>query len=148
MVRAISINNLHVLLKWNKLLRGEEMKNIVVLLMLAFIVFACKQKEEPKLQAQWPGPAVQATPGNTEAQGVSAAGKYINEKNANDYLELKADGTFLLQERRDGQARSVSGKYEIEGTQITLTIGSGQPVRGKLEGKTFVDDGGNRWTKR
>jgi hypothetical protein len=136
------------LLKWNKFLRGEEMKNIVVLLMLAFIVFACKQKEEPKPQPQWPGRAVQATPGNIEAQDVSPAGKYINEKNANDYLELKADGTFLLQARRDGQARSVSGKYEIEGTQITLTISSGQPVRGKLEGKTFVDDGGNRWTKR
>jgi hypothetical protein len=138
MVRAISINYLHVLLKWDKLLRGEEMKKIVALLMLAFIVFACKQKEEPKLQAQWPGPAVQTT------DRVSAAGKYINEKNANDYIELKADGTFLLQ----GQAHSVSGKYEIEATQITLTLGSGQAVRGKLEGKTFVDDGGLRWTKR
>jgi hypothetical protein len=136
------------LLKWNKLLRGEEMKKMVVLLLLAFTVFACKQKEEPKPQAQWPGPAVQTTQGNTEAQGDSAGGKYFNEKNVNDYIELKADGTFLLQERRDGQAHSASGKYEIEGTQITLTVGSGQAVRGKLEGKTFVDDGGNRWTKR
>jgi hypothetical protein len=148
MVRATSINNLHALLKWNKFLRGVEMKTIVVLFMLAFVVFACKQKEEPKLQEQWPGRAVQATPGNTEARGVIPAGKYINEKNANDYLEFKADGTFLLQERRHDQASRVSGKYEIKGTQITLTIGLGQSVRGKLEGKTFVDDGGNRWTKR
>ena len=74
----------------------------------------------------------------------SAAGKYISEKNANDYLELKADGTFLLQ----GQAHSVSGKYKIEGTNITLILDSGQTAGGKLEGKTFVDDAGNRFTKR
>ena len=80
--------------------------------------------------------------GSVSAAG--AAGKYISEKNANDYLELKADGTFLLQ----GQGQSVSGRYKIEGTQITLTLGSGQALRGKLEGKTFVDDAGNRFTKR
>ena len=80
--------------------------------------------------------------GGVSASG--AAGKYISERNANDYLELKTDGTFLLQ----GQAHSVSGKYKIEGKQITLILGPDQTARGKLEGKTFVDDAGNRFTKR
>ncbi len=80
----------------------------------------------------------------SNVSNAGTTGKYISEMTVNDYLELKADGTFLFQ----GHGQSVSGKYNIEGTIITLMVDSGQAAIGKLERKTFVDDAGNRFTRR
>ena len=74
----------------------------------------------------------------------TVAGKYVNEKNPKDYLELKSDGTFFVQEGSMGMA----GKYEIEGNQITLKTDIGLATRGKIEGKTIIDKDGDRWTKQ
>jgi len=74
--------------------------------------------------------------------GVS--GKYVNEKNPKDYLELKSDGTFFSQEGPMG----IAGKYEVEGDQITLKTDMGFASRGKIQGKTIIDKDGDRWTKQ
>ena len=78
------------------------------------------------------------------ACGNSAAGKYVSEKNPKNYLELKSDGTFFLQEGSLG----VTGKYEIEGSQITFKMDMGLASRGNIEGKTLIDKDGDRWTKQ
>jgi len=80
----------------------------------------------------------------------SVAGTYVSEKNVKDYLELKADGTFFSQEQTGwgNQTRGMTGKYEIDAGQITLKLESGQAARGKIDGKTIVDNEGIRWTKK
>ena len=75
---------------------------------------------------------------------IGVAGKYVSEKNQKNYLELKTDGTFFVQEDSMGMA----GKYEIDGDTITLKTDMGLASRGKIEGKTVIDNDGDRWTKQ
>jgi len=75
---------------------------------------------------------------------ASVAGKYVSEKNARNYLELKSDGTFYLHEG----FTDFAGKYEVEGSQITLKTEMGFASRGTIEGKTLIDKDGVRWTKQ
>ena len=77
-------------------------------------------------------------------QNKGPSGKYISEKNPKDYLELKSDGTFYIQEGGMG----VTGKYEIEGDQITLKMDMGFASRGRIQGKTIIDKDGDRWTEQ
>src|SRR6266436_3381452 len=72
------------------------------------------------------------------------SGKYVSEKNPKNYVELKSDGTYFLQEGSMG----VTGKYEVEGGQITLKTDMGFASRGNIEGKTIIDKDGDRWTKQ
>jgi len=75
---------------------------------------------------------------------MEVSGKYMNEKNPKDYLELKSDGTFFSQEGPMG----IAGKYVVEGDQITLKTDMGFASRGKIKGKTIIDREGERWTKQ
>lgn len=72
------------------------------------------------------------------------AGKYVSEKNSDDFLELKSDGTFTVIEGRSG----FTGKYEIDGDQIILKADIGLAQRGRIEGQTIIDNEGTRWTKQ
>ena len=76
----------------------------------------------------------------------NVAGKYVSERHRSpkDYLVLAADGAFTLQE--DGS--TLTGQYELTGTQIDLTTSSGQALRGKVEGGVFIDPTRTRWTKQ
>jgi hypothetical protein len=76
----------------------------------------------------------------------SVAGHYVSERDRSpkDYVELRADGTFTLQE--DGS--TLTGTYKLNGTQVTLSAASGKPLRGKIEAGVLTDATGNRWTKQ
>jgi hypothetical protein len=77
------------------------------------------------------------------ACGNRVAGVYVSEKNPRDYLELKPDGTFFVQEGPMG----ATGKYEVEAAQITLKLDMGIAARGTIEGDTIIDNDGIRWKR-
>lgn len=76
-----------------------------------------------------------------DAGGV--AGKYVSEKDASKYIELKSDGTFIA---LDG-SMSVEGKYEVEGSRITFTTDTGYASRGRIEANIIARDD-DRWKKQ
>ncbi len=76
---------------------------------------------------------------------VNYTGRYISEQDPTNYLDLKADGTFILQQA----PMIVAGKYEIAGGTITLKNDTGFNSYGKIEGRNaIIDNDGVRWTKR
>jgi hypothetical protein len=76
---------------------------------------------------------------------VDHTGKYISEKDPANYLELKADSTFILHQA----PLIVAGKYAIEGGQITLKADTGFNSSGKFdETNTIIDNDGVRWIKQ
>lgn len=81
--------------------------------------------------------------GTTGDYSKSAPGKYINKNKTGEYLELKPDGTFYIQEK----GRGFVGKYEVSGDEITLVVSNGMAAKGKLRGNTLIDDEGQRWVK-
>lgn len=74
----------------------------------------------------------------------SVTGTYVNKANSSEYLELKANGEFYLREAGMG----VAGKYEIEGDTITLELEMGLAVRGRIRGKSIIDNDGKTWGKQ
>jgi hypothetical protein len=74
--------------------------------------------------------------------GCDHTGKYINEKQPQNYFELKKNGIFIIVQ---GDV-SKSGKYVMDGNNVILTLDSGGTAKGKIEGKTFIDNGGGRFT--
>lgn len=76
--------------------------------------------------------------------GSSVAGKYLDERNAQEFIELKNDGTFLVHQ---GNLNS-TGKYTVEGNNIKFVFSSGLTSKGTIMGKTLVGNGEVRWTKR
>jgi len=85
------------------------------------------------------------TAGCEKAKQMSVAGTYVSELNPKKYRELKADGTFFAQE----EVASLTGTFEIEGSQITLKFTIGTAVRATLDGETMIDSrDGERWTKK
>jgi len=76
---------------------------------------------------------------------------YVNPKNQEEYLELKADGSF---ERRTFvdlplmKFLTARGEYEINANVITFKLESAGAFKGMLEGDTFIDERGGRWQKQ
>jgi hypothetical protein len=66
------------------------------------------------------------------------SGKYVDEKQPQNYFELKKDGMFSIHQ---GDV-SKNGKYVLDGNKVTLTLDGGGVAHGKIEGKTFIDNGG------
>lgn len=79
--------------------------------------------------------------------GNQVPGKYISEQNPRDYLELKRDGTFYLQE----EGVTLTGKYQVDGDEITLSVsilGIPTATKGSIKGNVIVDDDGERWVRK
>jgi len=76
--------------------------------------------------------------------GKAHVGTYVLDKSPGVHLELKSDGTFLLE--NDG---TTTGTYKIEGQTVTLTTPTGIVSGGTIDGDTITmtEDGG-KWTKK
>lgn len=77
-------------------------------------------------------------------KGGSSVGKYQYEKKPQDFTELKSDGTCVISQ---GQ-KTYTGKYEINGKSLKLTLNTGDVVTGSIEGKTITDNEGQHWVKQ
>lgn len=73
----------------------------------------------------------------------SAAGKYVNQKNRTEYIELKPDGTFYVQRKTSGYA----GKYEITGNIITTVLPDGRAGRDKIQADAIIESDGTIWAR-
>lgn len=72
-------------------------------------------------------------------------GTYVNQNNPSEYLELKADDTFYLEE----YGMAVHGTWEIEGDTITLKLeGIPTATKGTIHGNTIIDGEGKVWVKQ
>lgn len=94
---------------------------------------------------------VLATPCYSDDQ-PSVHGNYINKQDNKEYLTLYPDRTFHLKQRTKPADISkpfmeLSGKYEIQGEDITLKLSDGGEASGKLKDNTFEDSDGGSWVK-
>lgn len=72
----------------------------------------------------------------------TVSGTFIHEKNSKEYLELKSDNTFFLQ-----QSGGATGKYTIDGNTLTLDYG-GPADRAVINGNTITESDGEKWIKK
>lgn len=79
------------------------------------------------------------------AAGSAAAGRYVNDQNPSDVIELRSDGTFALQE--DGG--HIAGTYSVDGSAVSLVTASGQKLQGRIEDGVFTDTMmGKQWKRQ
>lgn len=69
-------------------------------------------------------------------------GKYVRVGGPSDYLELKADGTFFVQQ----QGKSAAGTFAVNGNVVTLRMAQ-RSETGRIEGTRIVDPQGDVWEK-
>lgn len=65
------------------------------------------------------------------------AGRYLDEKDPEAYLELKSDGTLYLQTGPALGGLGLTGNYSVNGTEISLTFSNGVALRGSVAGDTL-----------
>ena len=70
-------------------------------------------------------------------------GKYIGEKGANSFIELKADGAFTLSEG----AETIEGKYSLSGSELRLKMNENQEMTVKYGAGVIHDRSGSQWKK-
>lgn len=86
------------------------------------------------------------------ADPSSVAGTYLNKDDNKQYLVLHADGTFALKQRTQppdpmNPFTEISGKFLINGEDLTLNTSDGGQASGKMKDNTFEDSDGKVWVK-
>ncbi|HQN18169.1 MAG TPA: hypothetical protein PKV86_03480 [Syntrophobacteraceae bacterium] len=81
----------------------------------------------------------------------TVSGTYVN-KAEKEYLTLYPDGTFHLKLRKrspdlDNPFINASGKYKVNGEEITLELQDGGEASGRIQGDRFIDNEGVAWMK-
>lgn len=76
--------------------------------------------------------------------GVGHEGKYVNSNNSSEYIELKSGGNFFSQESGVG----FTGKWEVKGDSLILTLPIGLSVSVKIENGHISDNYGKTWIKK
>ena len=79
----------------------------------------------------------------TTPSGEGYVGRYMKEGNPSDYTELRADGTFVIEER----GAKLAGDYEVDGETLTIFVGSASAT-GTIKGNKIIDDEGQAWIKQ
>jgi hypothetical protein len=75
---------------------------------------------------------------------ASITGKYTRKGKVTDYIQLKPDGTFFLQQ--DGKA--YNGNYKVEADTITILVAHGPTSKHHLTGESMVEPDGTVWEKQ
>jgi cytochrome c-type biogenesis protein CcmH/NrfG len=104
------------------------MKKIVAVLLLAFVVFACKQKEEPKSQPPLPGGPIQSLPGKTlEEEKLLRDVLTKDPKNLNAWLQL---GNIMMDSARFNEAVDAYAKaLELDPKNVDVRVDMGTCLR-------------------
>lgn len=74
----------------------------------------------------------------------SILGRYVRKGKNTDYVELKSDGTFSLQQ--DG--KEYSGSYRAQADTITVQVSNGPTSKASISGNTITDSEGIIWEKQ
>jgi hypothetical protein len=75
---------------------------------------------------------------------ASIPGKYIRKDKPSDYFELKADGTFSLQQ--DG--KGYSGNYNVQADVINVQVSNAAASKLRISGNTMTESDGTVWEKQ
>lgn len=75
---------------------------------------------------------------------ASIKGKYIRKDKSTDYIELKPDGTFSLQQ--DG--KDYSGNYNVEADTIIVQVSNAPSSKLRISGNTMIESDGTVWEKQ
>src|SRR5215475_266360 len=70
------------------------------------------------------------------------AGRYFHEKSSSYYLDLAANGTYVLFEGSE-----IRGTYEISGGVITLFVARRPTSKARIENDSIIDEQSDRWTR-
>lgn len=80
----------------------------------------------------------------SQAADHSFTGRYTTPAKPDDFFELEADGTFILQ---DGSTR-VNGSYTVKGSTVALTVpGSAEGHSVEIANGSFIGPDGKTWKK-
>jgi len=85
-----------------------------------------------------------ADPPPTAPTDASIAGKYIRKNKDSDFIELKSDGTFSLQQN----GKSYNGNFKIEADNITILISHGPTSKHRFTGGSIIESDGTVWEKQ
>ena len=104
------------------------MKKIVAILLLAFVVFACKQKEEPKPQPSLPGGPIQSLPGKTlEEEKLLRDVLAKDSKNAGAWIQL---GNMMMDSSRFNEAVDAYAKaLALDPKNVDVRVDMGTCLR-------------------
>lgn len=72
------------------------------------------------------------------------AGRYTHRSNPKEVLELRSDGTLVLQ-TEEGR---VAGTYEVEGDRVTARPERRAPIQGTLRGVALECADGETWARK
>ena len=80
--------------------------------------------------------------GKSDKEAV--VGKYVSQKNPNEYMEIKKGGKLFVKEEVGGYA----GRWKIEGDEIVFyDLPLGLVVKGKVKGNRINDNMGITWMR-
>jgi len=104
------------------------MKKIVAILLLAFVVFACKQKEGAKPQASLPGGPIQALPGKAlEEEKLVRDVLTKDPKNVKAWIQL---GNTMMDTARFNEAVDAYAKaLELDPKNVDVRVDMGTCLR-------------------
>ncbi len=94
---------------------------------------------KPGMQGAQSAPATKAAP-----VPQARVGKYVNKKYPHDFIELKGDGTFIIQEDK----KSTTGTFIIRGNYIGFSLKDGSGSASTIDDKGITDSNKELWTKQ
>lgn len=68
-------------------------------------------------------------------------GKYINQYDTSEYIELKLDRTFNLQKRN----MALTGRFNFIGKTLTLILANGQSAKSQIVENVLTDEDNKTW---
>jgi hypothetical protein len=74
--------------------------------------------------------------------GEEYVGRYVKEGSPSDYTELRADGTYVIEERGE----TLEGTYEVLGEDLTIFAVFGTAT-GVIKDNKIIDNEGHIWVK-
>ena len=117
------------------------MKIMIVLgvaLVLLGVVDSCEQKGSGEEKS-----------GKVNRSEEKFVGKYVNQDDPQEYVELKGDYTVYKKEKFPwGDYYEMKGKWETGSDEVLLIGPLGGVDRCKVKGNTLIDEDGKIWTKQ
>jgi hypothetical protein len=73
------------------------------------------------------------------------AGRYVNEKNGSNYIELNPDGTFHLRQSK----KDYNGQYRVDGGKLVMVINNKELPGSEISEGVIIDNGdGSKWVRQ
>lgn len=110
----------------------------ILILLITIIVGGCgTQQTSSSTKESNQSSAQTSTQSSSTSSNSSIEGKYFKENSTKEYIEFKSDGTFLHKAASDSSI--YTGKYNIKGNEVILTIQGWTPWTLRIDGNNLID---------